>query len=117
MASKYAQTTDCVDPSVTVSQVNVEEADVYVDGVLWEHGINPADVTLPNARLKTLAVTWAIRLAAIQGAIGENSPLIDKAKEYQKTADLLSKQMTRESLGLAPIAGSGGYSTVVLGRG
>jgi hypothetical protein len=116
VASIYAQIADCVDPSVTVTQANVEEADVYVDGELWAHGINPADVMLPNARLKTLAVTWAIRLAAIQGAIGENSPLIDKAKEYQKTADLLAKQITRESLGLS-VATSSGYGSITLGRG
>ncbi|MGZ8171808.1 MULTISPECIES: hypothetical protein [Methylobacter] len=116
MASKYAQVDDCIDPSVTVTQANVEEADVYVDGELWAHGINPADVTLPNARLKTLAVTWAIRLAAIQGAIGDNSLLMDKAKEYQKTADLLARQITRESLGLA-VAASAGYGSITLGRG
>jgi len=117
MASKYAQTTDCVDPAVTVTQANVEDADVYVDGVLWERGIDPADVTLPNDRLKTLAATWAIRLAGIQGAMSDNSLLMDKAKEYQKTAELLAKQITRESLGLAAVAGSGGYGTVTLGRG
>ncbi|MDP1664133.1 MAG: hypothetical protein Q8L79_03325 [Methylobacter sp.] len=116
MASKYAQIADCIDPSVTVTQVNVEEADVYVDGELWAHGINPDDVTLPNARLKTLAVTWAIRVAAIQGAMGDNSLLIDKAKEYQKTADLLAKQITRESLGLTVAVGAG-FGSITLGRG
>jgi hypothetical protein len=117
MASKYAQITDCVDPSVTVSQANVDEADVYVDGVLWERGINPDDVTLPHARLTALAATWAIRLAAIQGALFDNSLLMDKAKAYQKTAELLARQITRESLGLAAVAGSGGFGTVTLGRG
>lgn len=115
MASKYAQIGDCQDPSVTVTQANVEEADVYVDGVLWERGIDPDLITLPNARLKTLAVHWAIRLAAIQGAIGENSPLIDKANAYQKTASLLANQITRESLGVS-VSGSSGYATVTLGR-
>ncbi len=117
MASKYAQISDCKDPMATPSQDNMEEADVYVDGVLWSRGINPADVTLPNAQLKVLAVTWAIRLASIQGAVGENSPLIDKAIEYQKTAGLLASQITRESLGFTAPAGSGGYGTVTLGRG
>lgn len=118
MPSNYAQIDDCIDPSVTVSQANLEEADVYVDGVLWERGINPADIVLPNARLKTLAATWAVRLASIQGAIGENSPLIAKAREYQKTAELLARQITRESLGIAVVSGSGsGYGTVTLGRG
>lgn len=117
MASKYAQIADCHDPAVTVEDADLQQADVYVDGVLWERGINPADVLLPNDRLRTLAVTWAIRLAAIQGATGDNSPLFDKAKEYQKTADLLAGQITRESLGLAAPAGSGGYGTVTLGRG
>lgn len=117
MASKYAQISDCIDPSVTVMQAHVEESDVYVDGVLWERGINPTEITLPNARLKTLAATWAIRLASIQGAIGDNSLLIDKAKEYQKTADFLTRQITRESLELTVVVSSGGYGTVTIGRG
>ena len=95
----------------------MESADVYVDGVLWSRGIDPADVTLPNAQLKTLAVTWAIRLAAISGNMGENSPLVSKSREYEKNAGILAGQITRESLGLAAVSGSGGYGTVVIGRG
>ncbi len=117
MASKYAQISDCKDPLATPSQDNMEEADVYVDGVLWSRGINPADVILPNAQLKVLAVAWAIRLAAMQGATGADSPLLDKAEKYKANAKLLESQITRESLGLAAVTGAGGYGTVVLGRG
>lgn len=119
MASKYAQLTDCTDPVIVVTQTHLDDADVYVDGELWGRGINPTAITLPNDRLKTLAVNWAKRLAAIEGAIGgDNSPLIDRAKEYQKTAEILAKQLTHESLGVAVVvSGSGGCGTVVIGRG
>jgi hypothetical protein len=118
MASRYAQLGDCEDPSVTVSQSHLDEADTYVDGALWARGINPADVTLPNAQLKTLAVAWAMRIACIKGAVDEHSPLKDKAKEYLKNAEVLESQITRESLGLADTTtGSGSYGTVTLGRG
>ncbi len=117
MASKYAQVGDCKDPLAIPSQDNMEEADVYVEGVLWARGINPADVTLPNAQLRVLAVTWAIRLAAIQGATGQESPLMDKAEKYKANAKLMEEQITRESLGLPAPTGSGGYGTVALGRG
>lgn len=115
MASKYAQVDDCKDPSVTVTQENLDEADTYVDGVLWARGINPANVTLPNAQLKALAVSWATRLACIQGAIVENSPLKDKAKEYLKNAETLEGQITHESLGQTATTGAG-YGSVRLGR-
>ncbi len=118
MASKYAQVDDCKDPAVTVSQENLDEADTYVDGVLWARGINPINVTLPNAQLKALAVTWATRLACIHGSMGENSPLKDKAKEYLKNAETLEGQITRESLGLDDTTtGASSYGTVKLGRG
>jgi len=119
MASVYAQIDDCKDPSVTVSQENLDEADTYVVGVLWSRGINPANVTLPNAQLKALAVTWATRLACIQGSMGDNSPLKDKAREYLKNAETIESQITHESLGLAATTGSSagsGYGTVRLGR-
>lgn len=116
MPSKYAQIADCADSSVTVTQKNVDDADVYVDGVLFERGINPVDVVLPSARLTTLAATWAIRLAAIEGAIGENSPLIAKAREYEKTASQLAGTLSRESLGLSVPTGAG-FGNVILGRG
>lgn len=115
--SKYAQIGDCNDPSVTVNQDELDEADTYVDGVLWSRGINPASVTLPNAQLKALAVTWALRLACMHGALLENSPLKDKGKDYLKNAELLESQITHESLGLTNTGqNSGGYGSVTLGR-
>lgn len=115
--SKYAQIGDCKEPSVTVNQDELDEADTYVDGVLWSRGINPASVELPNAQLTALAVTWAIRLACIHGALLENSPLKDKGKDYLKNAELLESQITRESLGLnSGSQNTGGYGSISLGR-
>ncbi len=118
MASIYAQLDDCTDSLITVSQDNLDAADSWVDGELFKRGINPADVTLPNERLKTLAITWAKSLAADDGAMGADSPLVKRAERLQKTALLLAGQLTRESLGIAlPTSTGSGYGSITLGRG
>ena len=89
MAAKYAALVDCVDPALTVSALNLTEADVYVDLALGAIGITPteaAGITLPNAALKAIAAAWAKHLAAIEGAMGDNSLLMDKAKQYKASA-------------------------------
>lgn len=114
--ARYALLTDCTDPSVAVTAMHLDGADVYVDGQLWTRGIDPVGVALPNATLTKLAATWAIQLAAVEGAIGENSPLLDKAKQYRVIAESIAKGITRESLGLTIAAGSG-FGGVIIGRG
>jgi len=114
--AKYALLADALDPALTVEERHLDKADVFVDALLHERGIDPEAVTLPLALLTELAVAHALRLAAIEGAIGDNSPLIAKAREYEKTAALLAKSLSREALGLAVVSGAG-YGNVVLGRG
>jgi len=117
--AKYSTLGDCVDPSVTVSALNLGEADVYVDLALGNIGITPAQaatITLPNAALTAIASAWAKRLACIEGAIGENSPLIDKAKQYEASAKAMVIQLNRTALGLTEPTGTG-YGTLTLGRG
>lgn len=114
--ARYAQLTDCTDPSITVTETHLDAADVYVDSELWARGINPVGVALPNATLTKLAATWAIQLASVEGAITDNSPLIDKAKQYRIIAEAIAKGITRESLGLTITAGSG-FGNVRIGRG
>jgi hypothetical protein len=114
--ARYLTLGDAVDPALTFDERILSKADVAVDAALRERGINPADVTLPQAVLTELAVNYACRIAAIEGAIGENSPLIAKAREYEKSAALLAQSISRESLGLTVTAGSG-FGTVTLGRG
>jgi hypothetical protein len=114
--AKYAALTDASDPALTLTATHLLKADVVVDAALRERGINPSDVTLPKALLTELAINYACRIAAIEGAIGENSPLIAKAREYERSAELLAKSISREALGL-PVASGSGFGSVVLGRG
>lgn len=114
--AKYATTSDAVDPALVIEERHLLKADVVVDALLHERGIDPADVTLPQALLTELAVNHACRIAAIEGAIGEDSPLIDKAKQYEKSAKLLAQTISREALGLTVEPGAG-FGNVVLGRG
>lgn len=117
--AKYATVNDCVDPALTVSALNLTEADVYVDLALGNIGITPAmaaTITLPNATLTAIAAAWAKRLAAIEGAMGDNTTLMDKANQYKATAELLVKQLNRTALGIAEPTGTG-YGTLTLGRG
>jgi len=113
--ARYALIANCADPSVTVTDKHLESADVYVDSELWARGINPVGVALPNALLTCLAVTWAIQLASIEGAITDHSPLIDKARQYRITAENIAKGITRESLGLT-VAEGAGFGSVSIGR-
>lgn len=116
--AKYATLGDCVDPALIVTELNLDEADVYVDLALGKIGITPEQgltISLPNAALTAIAATWAKRLAAIEGSMGDNSLLIDKAKQYQANAEMLVKQLNRPALGLSEPTGTG-YGSLTLGR-
>lgn len=116
--AKYATVNDCVDPSLTVSALNLTEADVYVDLALGNIGITPAQaatIVLPNSTLTAIAAAWAKHLAAIEGSMGDNSLLIDKADRYKNSAEALVKQLNRAALGLTEPTGTG-YGTLTIGR-
>ena len=117
--ARYAQLSDCIDPTLTVSALNLAEADVYVGLALGNIGIAPAQaalLVLPNATLTAIAATWAKRLAAIEGAMGDNSLLMDKANQYKASAELLVKSLNRAALGISEPTGTG-YGSLTLGRG
>lgn len=90
--ARYADISDCSDPALSVSELNLQDADVYVDLALGK------------------------RLAAIEGAMGDNSLLIDKAKQYQANAEGLAKSLNRSALGLADPVGAG-FGSFTMGRG
>lgn len=103
------------DPSVTVTETHLAAADIFVDLSLRERGINPTDVTLPNATLTEIALNWAKRAACVEGAIGDNSPLIDKAKQYENNAKTLAGLLSRAALGIAEPTGTA-FGQITLGR-
>jgi len=116
--AKYATVNDCIDPALTVSALNLTEADVFVDLALSNIGIDSAEaatIALPNATLTAIAAAWAKRLAAIEGSMGDNSLLMDKAKEYKASAEALVKQLNRKALGLDEPTGTG-FGTLTIGR-
>ncbi|ASF47000.1 hypothetical protein [Methylovulum psychrotolerans] len=101
---KYAQLTDLPDDAaLTVDEAHLSRADIYIDGELVKRSISPADITLPQPLLTELAVLMASRMAAIEQSVGSDttSPLIAKAREYQRTIDGLLSSLTREAVGLA----------------
>ncbi len=112
--SKYVSVFDIADPALAITESHTQAADVFVDAQLWQHGINPADVVLPHALLTELATLWAKRQAATEGAIGENSPLIDKARAFERDAMRLAGTLTRQSLGIVT---TDSFGSVQLGRG
>jgi len=75
-----------------------------------------ATVVLPQPLLTNLAASWALRLAAIEGGMGDSSPLLDKAKHYEATATALAKLVSREALGIAYATGAS-FGVLTLGRG
>ncbi|WP_024296646.1 hypothetical protein [Methylomicrobium lacus] len=113
--AKYVNAVDLSDPSLTITEAHADMADVDVDAALRERGIDPAALTLPIALLTQIAGNFAKRHAAIEGAIGDDSPLIAKAREFNGNAVRLLGGINRAALGLAVPAGAG-YGNVVLGR-
>jgi hypothetical protein len=117
--ANYATLADVLeDLSITVTQTHLTRADVFVDAELIKRGMSPADLTLPKPLLTELAITLAARLACIEQATSAdgNSPLISKAREYQRTIDSLLTGLTREALGLSYPAATG-VGSFSLGRG
>jgi len=110
----YCLLADCVDPALSVEQRHVDSGNMYVDSVLRNLRILPSEVVLPQPLLTAIGALYAKREAAIAGAIGENSPLIDKARQFKTTLDMLIGSVNREALG---ITGAIGFSNVTLGRG
>lgn len=105
------------DPALSnLNEAHCLSADVFVDLQLRARGFDPSFITLPNAALTAIAEAWAKRLAATEGALGEDSPLIAKAREYEKTALTLVNLLTRESLGLS-VVGVASFGSATLGRG
>ena len=114
--AKYVLSIDISDPVLSIDESHCEAADTFVELVLRERGFNPDDISLPNAVLTDIASNWAKRLAAIEGSMGDDSLLISKAREFEKSANALVSKLNRASLGLAAPAGSA-YGQITLGRG
>ena len=114
--AKYVNAVDLSDPSLVITETHCEAATVFVDGQLWERGIDPAQVTLPNTLLSEIAGLWAKRQAATEGAIGENSPLIEKARQFERDAVRMVDTISIKSLNITTVT-SPAYGSVTLGRG
>jgi hypothetical protein len=115
--AKYSELTDYTDSMIEIIESYLIDADTFIDLKLFERGINSDDLTLPINVLTQIAVNYAKRLACIEQARDENSPLIPKAREYEKTMNMLLSTLTAESLGIETPAGSGGYFSFDIGRG
>lgn len=112
--AKYVTPFDLKDPSLVIKDEHCAEADVFVDGELWQRGIDPADVSLPNELLAQIAGKWAKKQAATEGAVGADSPLWKKAATFEKDALQLVNSLNKKSLGIAT---TGSYGSVTIGRG
>ena len=102
------------DTTIVVTDADLQEADNYVDNLLKQKGVDPADLTLPNETLKLLAVYYATYRALIREAVHEDSVLIDKAKQYEKLYREKAEQVTAETLG---VTGSATFTASRVGRG
>lgn len=111
----YAATTDVTDPALTMTDDYLYKADDYVNADLLARGIDPDDVTLPNAILKQLAIAYACRLMAMELTISDNSQFIYKAEQYKSLIAELQTSLTRSALGI--ITDPTGIGSIDIGRG
>lgn len=115
----YADLTDCVDPVVSVEEIDLSAADRVIRALLRNKGIAPEDVTDPEglALLRELAVAEATANAARRGAVEGDSALWKKWDAYSRQSRELGARCDRESLGLASTGtGAAGYGSIPLGR-
>jgi len=118
--AKYSQAVEIEDGFLTLTEQQAQAADIFIDSQLWERGIDPAVVGLPQPLLTEIARLWTKRQAAIEGAVGENSPLLDQAKQFELDALRLVNTISFSALGLSTsniTAGVTGSSSITLGRG
>ncbi len=98
--AKYASLSDVTDTSVGVLEEDLLSADVFIDSVLKNSGIDPTSITLPNDFLKELAVIYATYRACIREARGEDSIYLEKAKFYKELLDEKLSMLSPKTLGV-----------------
>jgi hypothetical protein len=114
----YVSPADCTEPAVTVAEAHCTIADTRIRSVLWSKGIDPADLTLPQAMLTALGVAYATALACLEKSRGEETTLLSKHAAYENQAKTLAAGITRQALGLdLTAAASGGLGSIEIGRG
>ena len=111
----YSEASDYTDEMLTVSDSHMERADAFVEASLRAKGIDPAEVSLPNADLTALAVFYASHLAAVENAAGEDPVLESKARQYASLYRDKRDQIDRQVLGIE--SGPDPYGEIIIGRG
>ncbi|CAK0766084.1 conserved hypothetical protein [Gammaproteobacteria bacterium] len=122
--ANYATLADCTDdPLIPVQQIHLDRANLYVETILRNRGINPGEITSSRPILTDLAVYQALRLAAISQITsgGNDDQQSRKASEYGKLVKEQTEMVTRAALGLVDLedpasAGSGIWGSIALER-
>ncbi len=112
----YTTSTDFADEFLAVTEHHMAQADAFVDATLRKKGIDPSEVTLPNADLTQLAMYYAMYLASVENAAGESPEMGYKADHYRRLYQEKAEQITRAVLGIEGTVGTG-WGTIELGRG
>lgn len=109
----YSIDTDYADKTFKIDARLIAIADAQVDAHLADLGIAQTDLTLPAAILTQLAVAIGSYQACIEKGIGEDTLLLEKAKQYKVMIESLKTSVTRKSLGLTEVTGAGfGFFTI-----
>jgi hypothetical protein len=114
----YSESTDYTDRTFKIDDRLIGFADAHVTAFLGEMNIIEDDLTLPISLLTQLAVAIGSHIACVEKAAGEDTLLLDKAKQYKLAAENLKSVITRKSLGLIdPLLPSNGFLSFDIGRG
>ena len=114
----YSTLADITDVALSVSEGHLLSADAQIDALLKQRKIAPELLDLPITVLTDLAVAIACRKAAIDGSIDVDgkSPLIVKAREYERDIERLEALVSHESLGIRPDDPAAGFGNFSIGR-
>lgn len=97
--AKYAKLEDILDEAIEVKEEDLLQADRMIDNHLRKIGINPEAIENEESKnlLKDIAVKYACYVSSTREAIGDNTILLEKAKQYEKQYKDLLESISESS--------------------
>ena len=111
----YADLTDITDRAVRVDADLLSRAESAVNLKIAALGFDVSLITAATPFLTELTVLMSCKIACLEQANTEESPLIQKYERYKTEIDALLKNISNAALGITdPLVSAGGISCALL---
>lgn len=105
----YAEVTDITDSAVRVDADLLARAENLVNIEIEKLGFDASLISETNSFLKELTVLMACKIACLEQANSDQSPLITKYERYKMELEAMLLKMSNQALGItdpsAPVGG------------